>query len=258
MSSRGHKLGKRYPRNCLSDHERTPTYFVPAFGVRRGVSLDDPEVPILLRTLRKKLDKHYSVPPPSKLSLSTIEKNTLIERMREARAKPSSCEMRELALSTRDGLREMIADTPTRLTLPLGQIARLGSQRNILGIVPLGWRGYRAHYAIRDEQDKPLALGTIVAENQFSLGVISAAMATNRRFVIDGLAQTPYIPIARHNGPIQDHELRVVQDKLEDEVPDTLALDDPVIYLSNMVGHHPELIYVRDHSQPVSATSVKV
>ena len=235
-----------WARGHLTDEEPTPKYFVPTFSIRRNVSLDDRVTTNMQKRLRKALGPHYDILPPARMGLTIVEQRKFIERLREARIMPAAKEMTELALSTRDGLEEILKNKPSTLVVPVRDtVSVFGAKDNKLTIEPLGWKGYNARYASENEFGEPLPLASIVVENKFAIGSISAAMAHNRTFVVDGLARPPHITLAKKRGTITDRELRRVNNSVQDILPNELTLEDPVIYLRAERQGPVEPIYVR-------------
>jgi hypothetical protein len=242
-----------FPRGNLREHGPN-RYFVPSFSVRRSVALDEEHrdgVVEMLRDVKEILGKGYDVLPPSDLGMTTVNKTKFIERMREADARPNAHDIRSLALATRDGLARLLGGAPEELGIPTGKVDRFGSRNNAIGVVPRGWKGYRARYALEDDMGERLPLGAITTENQYCIGVIATAMADNNKFIVDGLARTPHITLAnRKRGGIPDHEKRVITAEIEEALPEVITLTDPIIYLraERRCTAEEEVIYVRDHS----------
>ncbi len=220
----------RRPRSNLM-HREAPTYFVPAFSVRRGVSLDTDRPVEMQRDVQSILGSHYHTYQPSQLGMTIIERNRFVDRLREAWARPTPEEIENIAYQTRDGLEKLLDGTPHKLAVPLGRIARFGANNDKLGVELSGWKGLRRHYAMKDTYGEAMPIGTLVAENSFCVGSIANAMSDNPRFVTYGLSTTPHITIAHKPGGIRNHELRAVRNELEEAIGDEIYLDDPVIYL---------------------------
>lgn len=241
-----HGLTRR-ARSCLRDPSQE-TYFVPAYGIRRDVVMDD-QFQDFLKASKKILGRYFQITPPEELGLTQIARSKFVERMRDAKAHPSEDETRQLAQTTRDGLAEIDKSLGEDFVLPLGKLARFGfngSKNTVLGIEPLGWRGHRARYALRDEFDRPLPLGTIVTETKYAVGVVASHMAENPRFVVDGLASTtPHIKIATNRAGIRDHQFTEIQAALAEIQPRGVGLAAPIIYLRPKRDKQEELHYVR-------------
>lgn len=240
------------PRDQLRQREAGPSFFIPAYAIRRSVDLEDPESVRIAQVAKRLLGSRFHIYPPADLSVTSIARGKMIEKLREARVHPSAHEMTELALHTRDGFQDMLKDHPPTLSFPLGRLMVFGDRRDKLGFALLGWKGYRARYAAQDEMGEPLPLGTIVRENQFAVGAVTAAMADVPAFNSEGLVRTPHLTIASKPGGIRKHELRAIQDRFDHEAdlrsdfPIEAQLQDPIIYLRAEQTPSQEMpIYVR-------------
>lgn len=250
--------GHRSDRHSKEVAKSTPTYFVPSFGINRDAHFDQQQeqrIAGLRKEARRVLGRHTHFYDPPQRHLTIVEQRAFIERIRESGIRPTPEQITELVKQISGGLKELLGPTPAKLVLPLGKLARFGERKETLGIQPWGWRGFRAHYAIRNELNELSPLGAIVAETQFTVGAITTAMEETTGFSPDGLAQTPHIAIAEKRGGIRYHEFVELEGRLSEldiPLPDECRLDDPIIHMRTMRKRprQSEVVMPRGYNPP--------
>lgn len=248
----GHRDRMRTLKHMQSE-ETTAKYFVPSFSIRRHVSRNS-EVQLrrMQRDVQRRLGGAFTVMAPEFLTVKVLEQKKWIERMRELDIRPSPDDMKDLAYEVRDGLTEILDFSPSPLSLPIGRLGVYGYREQALGLGIQGWKGYRARYASHDENGAMTAYGAIVAENQFCLESIEAAVGDDA-FSVEGLAPTPHITIARRSDSIRARELRNIESRLEDIIPASIEVSDPIIELRTHPAGPSEMIYVRHSWESLAA-----
>lgn len=232
-----------------------PQFFVPSFSVRRKVLVTE-EVQEFMGELKKVLPRNYRVFRPDRLAMTIVEQKRLIDRFRQAKVQPSEEVVESVARNTSRELKRSLNGVPRSLSVSLGRVDRFGSEneKNKIGIIPRGWKGYTSHYAEKDAtKDKNiLPMPVIVRETNICLGGLVTAFSGNenleRGIRLDGIARTPHISLARkeRGGPISHSEIQAVSAIVEEIAPEGIELFDPVIYLRVAKDQHePISIYSR-------------
>lgn len=227
-------------------------------AVRRPVIIEDEEAAQLQRDIKRRIkrempsrkSRHISVLPPEDWSLTIIEKGKLSEQLQIADVVPDRRQMWRLAGVLRQALRVALKDDAEALALPLGVADRFGPSdlKPAVGLTPAGWKGRRARYALHDDEGNRMPLGSLVEENQVCVGAITEALCIDPTAASETLSKAPHISVLRNRKGIRDHEFRVLGPLVEEVVPATVTLGDPVIYLHDKGYADPFEITIRPSS----------
>jgi hypothetical protein len=230
-----------------------PGFFVPSFSVKRPVVKTD-ELEEFLEGVRERLPSNYKVARAGSLAMTLLEQNFLIRRFRAIDYEPDPDEINGVVESLLPGMRHSLGPdksdgrvlgVPRKLFLPLqGRVDTFGKldAPTKLGVIPNGWKGFRAHYAERDKQKKGsheevLPMPILVRESQLIYGAIETGFSHIEDFIGSGrgnnpMNMTPHITIAQKQkgGSISQSEAASMQGLLEEIIPERLQLFDPVLY----------------------------
>lgn len=215
-----------------------PQYFVPSFAVRRRV-LITPEVKDFVKELKEDLPRNYRVIDPRSLAMTIIEQRRLVNRFRLADVHPEPEMVERVVGITARNLKHSLHGVPRRLEVPTGRVDSFGDEgkKDKVGIIPKGWKGYSAHYAERDMEKKILPMPIIIRETNVCLGGIITAFGSDeeleRGINMDCFSRTPHITVAQKmkGGPISHGEMQSMAAVVDEIMPDTLELFDPVLHM---------------------------
>jgi hypothetical protein len=248
----GQRRQMREMRDLQGDNAAA-TYFVPSFSVRRHITAaSEAQVRKMQREVKDRIGREFRPTPPNQLSIKGFEQRKMIERMRELDKHPNPQDMEDAAHDVRRKLKELLSNAPPTLSVPLGQLGLFGYNKKALGVQIMGWKGYRAQYAVYDDDYKLTPLGTIVEENETCLDVVADSFQ-DEEFNVEGLAPMPHITIARHGNTIYPDKLYKAEKLLGDVLPDALEFGDPVITLHLEPSADPQTLYVRNARQSLAA-----
>lgn len=225
----------RRPKSYAST---APQYFVPSFSVRRRV-LITPELKEFAKELKGLLPRNYRVFDPRKFGLTIIEQRKLVDRFRLADEHPEPAAMENVANRLAKEIKHSLIAVPRRLTMPTGRIDGFGDNGNkdTLGVIPNGWKGFTAHYADKGLDKQVLPMPVIIREADLCVGALTNAFGGSEQlqqgFSAVGFSRTPHISFARKEkgGPLSDSEIQSQSTTIDEIMPETFELFDPVIYL---------------------------
>lgn len=215
-----------------------PQYFVPMFGVRRQVLLT-PELEEFTKDLKENLPGNYRVFDARSLAMTIMGQRKVIQRIRDAALYPSEDLVQRAAERTAKELKQSLQGVPRRMTVPLGRVDSFGDEgkRDKVGIIPSGWKGFTARYADRGAppQKDVLPIPVLIRETNICLGGIASTFGHNeeleRGIRLAGLSTTPHVTVAQKvtGGPISHSEMQGIGAIVEECMPESLVLFDPLI-----------------------------
>ncbi len=225
-------------RNRAVDECRLPT-FEPTISVERHIIIDGEAAEEYREALKNNLAtglrtnqyKRYRVLNPNALCLRLVD---------NAPVDPKYA--REIAEELRYRLVGLTDRAPQFLALPVGRVAcfkephpiRKFRGKSIVGVEPIGWRGPDARYATHDKKGARTPLGFIVGESEICTRVLGRVV------------KTPYAPVVVNSVGIPDHELMIVQDAVDESLPEAFEWQDSRVVLRT--GRHDadvEIFHVR-------------
>lgn len=206
------------------DEENSPT-FMPTISVVRRIIIDGEAAEEYQAKLKEKLEeklrksrgKHYRVLDPNTLCLRLVDNAPVEPR-----------HARDIAYALDHRLGGLIDRSPQFMSLPVGQVAcfseanpaRRLRRKNIVGVVPPGWRGPSRRYETHDGRGVPTPMGLLVGESQ---------ICTN---ILGDVVKTPYAPIVVNSLDIPRHELMLVEEAAYETLPsEGFEWQDPQIIL---------------------------
>ncbi|NBU33159.1 hypothetical protein EB118_18010 [bacterium] len=215
-----------------------PDFFVPSFALRRQV-LKTPETIDFVRQLHERMPKNWRVLSPGSLALTLVEQKKLVKEFRKQEECPDPERVEKVAKSIASQLKHSLFRVPRRLEVPTGLVYAFGEKhnKNKLGVIPAGWKGFSAPYAETDNQKNVLPMPIIVRETNLAIGAIATEFAQNGELAqalrATAVGRTPHITFAQKikGGPISQAEEHAFAGLVDDILPESLTVFDPIIYL---------------------------
>lgn len=259
---------KHVSRAHMRGNHESPTrreFFVPSFAIRRAV-FKTPELQDFHNALTSYFaGRTYQVSPVDRMALTIVEQKRFRDTFIAADVQPLIGDVRDTALIIKDGMKSVLKSKPHRLSVPVGPAHAFGSDNKKIGLVPSGWRGFRARYPRKVEEGKFGANAQLVLESNLALGAISNIFVDG----IDGQgrvsdidlsllrAVTPHITIGqkigeRAIGNNERAELNGEISYLASETCPEIELFDPVIHLRLENGHRDR--WAPDTTSPYPTT----
>ncbi len=244
-----HDTSRKYrpPKHERSMKSTEPTHFLPSFAVRRPV-IATPETEQFYSDSKRLLGRQYDV--ERLFALTLVEQQKMVHVFRDREIAPTVDRMEDVARFVARLIGEKIKSSPRRTEIPTGRVFRFGAENRRLGIVPLGWQGYTANYANRDQQGNRLPMPMIVRESATAIGGITNALAEEyddlQVSLTDIGAETPHFSFARHRRhEITQAEHRALVEPLSHIMPEVVTVFDPVIFLRRSQHEPVQIICVR-------------
>jgi hypothetical protein len=232
--------------------------FMPSFSVRRHVELADGSAEEVHKRLKRVLRMGRNrfegyVVAPDKLCLVMVEQRALIDQMRRAKIQPEKSasqddpplaqKVENVAVNLQLGLSKLLQNTDNRLELSLDNPRPL-KERKTVGCLPAAWRGYSANYYRRGHHERPLTEAKthkpefmspnelLIAEKNLCVGAVASLFAEEAKpFDATPFYSEPHVAFVHRNAPISPSQFQNWEKKLEDIIPETVTLSDPVVYV---------------------------
>jgi len=210
-------------RDRLRSRDTHPHGFMPSLAVERPVLISPAEAAEvkqrMIDNLKENLPRtqaaRFRVLNPQDWKVTHIERDSFVNYMYSAKARPTALEISKLAGAAKAGLRELIADVPPEIDLPLEPPARFGAgqRKREIGVSP------HEHGSI----------DLLVAENELCVNAIANNIPNTNLALYEELSRPPYVPIVRTKRAISEDDMRRVAPILKAAMPASLTLGDPVV-----------------------------
>jgi hypothetical protein len=234
--------------------------FMPSFSVRRHVELADGSAEEVHKRLKRVLRMGRNrfqgyVVAPEQLCLVMVEQRSLINQMRRAKIQPEQSasqnsdeppfakKVENVAVSLQLGLSKLLQNSDNRLELRLDNPRPL-KERKTVGCLPAAWRGYSANYYRRGHHETPLTEAKaqkpefmspnqlLIAEKNLCIGAVASLFAEESKpFDATPFYSEPHVAFVHRNAPITPSQFQSWESKLDDIIPESVTLSDPVVYV---------------------------
>ncbi|MDZ7786031.1 MAG: hypothetical protein U5L95_02810 [Candidatus Saccharibacteria bacterium] len=245
--------GNRTRSDCLTvsdSHEQEklpPDFFVPSFSVYRPVLATEEMIDFhgQLESLFDRLP--YKVQPLGSMAIRLLEQHQLIGVFRDANVEAYADEMHDVSDGVKKGLQQQVKGQPKELKMPTGGLYPFGNRNKSVGIVPGGWKGFKARYADTDKKGNPIFNSRIVSETSLIVGALAQMYASeyekdDEMVENDELtevdmrplfARTPHLKVARktRGRKISSKEVSELNGQIGEIMPSEIPLFDPIIQL---------------------------